>query len=81
MEKFIREGTAEYIDAVKIKGMPVSIERSHSQLPAASLTALMAEMDKELQEAGIDAKWVAYKCHVCKSHNPESPIHYEIKRV
>ena len=81
MEKFIREGTAEYIDAIKIKGMPVSIETSHTQLPSDSLTALMAEMTKALQESGVSAEWVAYRCRVCRSHNPNRPIHYEIKRV
>ena len=81
MEKFIQEGTAEYIAALKFKGMPVSIETSHSQLPSAQLTALMTEMDKELQEAGINAEWVAYRCAVCTSHDPEFPIHYEITRA
>ena len=81
MEKFIREGTAEYIEAPKSRGMLVTIETSHTELPSASLTALMVEMTQALQDAGMNAKWAAYHCDVCASHNPKYPIHYEIKRA
>lgn len=77
MKDFIIRGTEEFIQKFQEQQMYTNIETSGKTMPSAELLELMDDMTEKLQKVA-PVYWEAYPCSICRGHNPERPIHYEI---